>query len=80
MMPLRASFIALSQMPRRSGKQLNRRSSAPQTSSAINDSTLDKPYAKKIELVARHRSGKHREVVEGINLITLLWTDGDRNV
>ncbi len=46
----------------------------------IDDSTLDKPYAKKIELVSRHWSGKHREVVEGINLITLLWTDGDRHV
>ncbi len=46
----------------------------------IDDSTLDKPYAKKIGLVSRHWSGKHREVVEGINLITLLWTDGDRHV
>ncbi len=46
----------------------------------IDDSTLDKPYAKKIELVSRHWSGKHGEVVEGINLITLLWTDGDRHV
>ncbi len=46
----------------------------------IDDSTLDKPYAKNIELVQRHWSGKHREVVEGINLITLLWTDGDRHV
>jgi hypothetical protein len=45
----------------------------------IDDSTLDKPYAKKI-LVQRHWSGKHREVVEGINLITVLWTDGDRHV
>jgi hypothetical protein len=31
-------------------------------------------------LVARHRSGKHKRVVRGINLITLLWTDGDRHV
>ena len=46
----------------------------------IDDSTLDKPYAKKIDLVARHWSGKHHAVVEGINLITLLWTDGDRHV
>lgn len=46
----------------------------------VDDSTLDKPYAKKIELVQRHWSGKHRAVVEGINLITLLWTDGDRHV
>lgn len=46
----------------------------------VDDSTLDKPYAKKIDLVGRHWSGKHHAVVEGINLITLLWTDGDRHV
>jgi hypothetical protein len=46
----------------------------------IDDSTLDKPYAKKMELVTRHWSGKHHAVVSGINLITLLWTDGDRHV
>jgi putative transposase len=46
----------------------------------IDDSTLDKPYAKQIELVTRHWSGKHHAVVSGINLITLLWTDGDRHV
>ena len=46
----------------------------------VDDSTLDKPYAKKIELVQRHWSGKHHMVVAGINLITLLWTEGDRHV
>jgi hypothetical protein len=46
----------------------------------IDDSTLDKPYAKKMELVVRHWSDKHHAVVSGINLITLLWTDGDRHV
>jgi hypothetical protein len=46
----------------------------------IDDSTLDKPYAKKMGLVVRHWSGKHHAVVSGINLITLLWTDGDRHV
>jgi putative transposase len=40
------------------------------------DSTLDKPYAHKIELVHRHWSGKHHQVVAGINLLTLLWSDG----
>src|SRR3954467_13171801 len=29
----------------------------------LDDSALDKPYAEKIELVARHRSGKHKAVV-----------------
>lgn len=46
----------------------------------IDDSTLDKPYAKKMALVTRHWSGKHHRVVSGINLITLLWTEGDRHV
>jgi len=46
----------------------------------VDDSTLDKPYAEKMGLVQRHGSGKHHAVVEGINLITLLWTDGDRHV
>jgi hypothetical protein len=46
----------------------------------LDDSTLDKPYAKKIELVVWHWSGKHRAVVRGINLISLVWTDGDRTI
>ncbi|MER2582337.1 MAG: transposase [Candidatus Competibacter sp.] len=44
----------------------------------VDDSTLDKPYAEKIALVQRHGSGKHHAVVDGINLITLLWSEGDR--
>jgi putative transposase len=44
----------------------------------LDDSTLDKPYAHHIPLVTRHWSGKHSGVVNGINLITLVWTDGDR--
>lgn len=46
----------------------------------IDDSTLDKPYAKQMDLVSRHWSGKHHRVVSGINLITLLWTEGDRHI
>lgn len=42
----------------------------------LDDTTLDKPYARAMDLVTRHWSGKHRAVVEGINLISLLWTDG----
>jgi putative transposase len=44
----------------------------------VDDSTLDKPYAEKIALVCQHWSGKHRAVVWGINLISLIWSDGDR--
>ena len=42
----------------------------------IDDSTLDKPYASQMGLVTRHWSGKHGRVVQGINLISLVWTDG----
>ncbi len=41
----------------------------------LDDTTLDKPHAKKMELVTRHWSGKHHRVVSGINLLTLLWTN-----
>ena len=43
---------------------------------ALDGATLDEPCARKMELAARHWSGKHRWVVAGINLLTLLWTDG----
>lgn len=48
-----------------------------QGSLVLDDSTLDKFHAKKIELVTRHWSGKHRRVVQGINLLSIVWTDGD---
>jgi putative transposase len=43
----------------------------------IDDSTLDKPYARHMALVTRHWSGKHGQVVQGINLVSLVWSDGD---
>ena len=46
----------------------------------LDDSTLDKPYAKKMDLVSYHWSGKHHRPVQGINLVTLLWTDGDQHL
>jgi putative transposase len=46
----------------------------------LDDSTLDKPYANKIEMVSYHWSGKHHSVVKGINLVTLLLTDGDTHI
>jgi hypothetical protein len=46
----------------------------------LDDSTLEKPYSKRNDLVYSHWSGQQKEVVSGINLITLLWTDGDRAV
>ena len=41
----------------------------------FDDTTLDKPYAAQIALVTRHWSGKHGRVVQGINLISMVWTD-----
>lgn len=46
----------------------------------LDDSTLEKPYSEFNALVYRHWSGKQKEVVNGINLITLLWTNGERCV
>lgn len=43
----------------------------------LDDSTLDKPYAQQMALVTRHWSGKHHRVVQGINLVSMVWTDGD---
>lgn len=43
----------------------------------LDDSVLDKPYARKMALVARQWSGKHKRVVRGIGLVTLLWSDGE---
>lgn len=43
----------------------------------LDDSTLDKPYAQHMALVTPHWSGKHHRVVIGINLISLVWTDGE---
>ena len=40
------------------------------------DTLLDKPYAKKMDLVYRLWSGKRHQIVNGINVCTLLWTNG----
>jgi len=46
----------------------------------LDDTVLDKPYARKMDLVHYAWSGKHHRVVKGIDLLTLLWTDGDRHL
>ena len=43
----------------------------------VDDTVLDKPYARKMGLVGPFWSGKHKRVVRGINLVTLAWSDGD---
>ena len=42
----------------------------------VDDTVLDKPDANKIELAGKHWSVKHKRVVKGITLVTLLWTEG----
>ena len=42
----------------------------------LDDTVLDKMHSKKIALTYFQWSGKHHEVVKGIGLITLVWTDG----
>ena len=46
----------------------------------VDDTVVDKPYAEKIDLVRWQWSGTHHDVVKGIGVITLLWTDGDQHI
>jgi putative transposase len=41
---------------------------------------LDKPYSRELTLVYRHGSGKQHKVVNGIDLMSLVWTDGDAKI
>lgn len=41
----------------------------------VDNSTLDKPHTSKMALVAKLWSGKHHQVVKGITLISLVWTE-----
>jgi putative transposase len=43
----------------------------------LDDSVLDKPFARHMGLVGRFWSGRHKRVVKGIDLVSLVWTDGD---
>jgi len=42
----------------------------------LDDTVIDKIHSEKIETTHFQWSGKHRKVVKGIGLITLVWTDG----
>ena len=42
----------------------------------LDDTTLAKPYARPMELVRRHWSGKHQRVVSGTNLASRVWPIG----
>jgi hypothetical protein len=41
----------------------------------LDDTTLDKPYARRMALVTHHWSGKHQRIVQGIALLTLIPCD-----
>jgi hypothetical protein len=43
----------------------------------LDDTVLDKPFARHMGLVGRFWSGRHKRVVRGIDLVSLVWTDGD---
>lgn len=46
----------------------------------LDDTMLDKFYAQCMGLVSRQWSGKHKRVVKGINLTSLVWSDGDKHI
>ena len=46
---------------------------------SIDDTVLDKPYSNKTDLIGYYYSGKHHKAVQGINLITLYYTDRQGN-
>lgn len=46
---------------------------------SVDDTVIDKPYSKHMDLVGFYYSGKHHKAVKGINLITLYYTDLNHN-
>jgi SRSO17 transposase len=46
----------------------------------IDDTVLDKPFSKEIPLVKNQYSGRHHRTVNGIDLVNLLWTNGEKIV
>lgn len=71
---------ALNPMRRRFGPQARTQINLTSGILVLDDSTLEKPYSEFNALVYQHWSGKHKAVVSGINLLTLLWTAGVRGV
>ena len=46
----------------------------------IDDSLLDKPYSKKISLAKYQYSGKHHGVAKGIDIVNMIWTNGEQKL
>ena len=71
MMPIRAQLHRLVPTTERLWSEAQAHIDLTKGCLIIDDSTLDKFYSRKIELVTRHWSGKHKRVVSGINLVTM---------
>ena len=46
----------------------------------IDDTVLDKQYARNMALTKKQYSGKHHKVVQGIDIVNHVWSDGDKYV
>ena len=44
----------------------------------VDDTVLDKRFSRKNELVSRHWSGNEHRLISGIDLVNLVWTDGEK--
>jgi len=44
----------------------------------LDDSLLDKQYAHNMALTKRQYSSKHHRVVQGIDIVNHLWSDGEK--
>ena len=80
MMPLRACCNASPATRQSCGRRPSRGCRRRGGVLVVDDTTLDKPYAREIELATWHWSGKHHRVVRGINLDSLVWSDGTARI
>jgi hypothetical protein len=79
-MPSTGCCIDLNQTPTSEWQEAKAYVELEQGILVVDDTMLDKWYAKQMELVTRQWSGKHKRVVQGINLTSLLWSDGDKHI
>ena len=75
-----AAAPASSPTPRPSGPRPSPRSSSPAASWSSTTPTLDKPYARRSTWSPGTGPASTTPSSAGINLVALLWTDGDRHI
>ena len=46
----------------------------------LKNTDLDKPYARKMDLVHHMWSSNHHVVVKGVDVSTLIWTDSEQQL